>query len=86
MTTLSHRKHNLTKMLDSLGAVDVGHVNPMVMDLQKRRQDREKRSKVEAELADVRLQERETGLKLLKAEKRRDQEQPSALWVRRVTE
>lgn len=82
----SNRKHNLLKMVQAYESVTFGPgVNPMVIDLEERRHTKQRLKQIEDELADVRRQEHEIGLKLMKAEKRRDQEGPTALWVRRVT-
>lgn len=86
LQSLSNRKHNLLKMVQGLESVTFGQPNPMVIDLEKRRQTKERLRAVEGELSEVRREEHETGLKLMKAEKRRDQEGPTALWIRRVTE
>ncbi|KAB8338701.1 hypothetical protein FH972_021646 [Carpinus fangiana] len=56
------------------------------VNLEKKREDKERVKTFEAELADVRMKEHEVGLRLLKAWKRREEnvEAPSALWVRRA--
>lgn len=86
LQSLSHRKHNLLKMVQGLESVTFGQANPMVVDLEERRLTKGRMRAVQEELAEVRREEHEIGLRLMKAEKRRDQEGPTALWIRRVTE
>lgn len=86
LESFRNRKHNLSKMIKASESVSFGPTaNPMVIDLEKRRETKERVRCIEAELSEVRRWEHETGLKLMRAEKRRDQEGPTALWVRRVT-
>lgn len=78
-----HRRFNMEKVIHSL---QVPHPqNPVVQDLSRRRADRERLANFEAELAEVRNKEHDIGMRLHRALKRRDQEEPSGLWVRRVT-
>lgn len=85
LETLSHRKHNLLKLIERHENVVFGpDVNPMVIDLQQRRETKEKVRLMREELSEIRREEHEVGLRLVKAQRRRDQEAPSALWVRRI--
>jgi hypothetical protein len=62
--------------------------NPVVYDLTTRKEHERKIRGLEDVLADLSRQEHEVGLRLHRAWKRRDREayeQPTALWVRRVT-
>ena len=80
---LGHRRMNLQKLIQRLTALQPQ--NPVVQDLARRRTDRKKIEDLQSELADVRSREHEMGLKLHRALKKRDQEEPTGLWVRRVT-
>jgi len=63
--------------------------NPMVFDLAARKEHDRKLKDLEDILADLSRQEHEVGLRLHRAFKRRDRqlnEQPTALWIKRVTE
>ena len=80
---LEHRRMNLQKVIHSLAALQPQ--NPVVQDLAKRRETRRKIERLETEVADVRSQQHQLGLRLHRALKKRDQEAPTGLWVRRVT-
>ena len=80
---LGNRRGNLQKVIHSLTALQPQ--NPVVQDLAKKRADRKRADHFERELAEVRSKEHELGLRLHRAWKRRDQEGPTGLWVRRVT-
>lgn len=86
LQALSYQKHNLLKVISSHESVSLGPgVNPLVIDLEKRRKTKEDVKLLQEQLAECRRSEHEIGLRLMRAEKRRDQEGPTALWVRRVT-
>ncbi|KAI9653808.1 MAG: hypothetical protein M1831_005675 [Alyxoria varia] len=80
---LGHRRINLQKLIQRLTALQPQ--NPVVQDLARRRADRKKIEDLESQLAGVRSREHEMGLRLHRALKKRDQEEPTGLWVRRVT-
>lgn len=85
LQSLAHRRRNLQKVIQSL--TDLQPNDPVVHDLEKRRQDRTKAERFEQEMDDVRSKEHELGLRLHRAWKRREKnvEAPTGLWVRRVT-
>lgn len=80
---MTQRRFNLEKAITSTASLQLQ--SPLVADLAKRKSNKEQLAKLEAELSEVRRQEHELGLKLHRAHRRRDQEAPSGLWVRRVT-
>ncbi len=80
---LGHRRTNLEKLISSL--TQLQPQNPVVQDLAARRDSAKKVERFKAELAEVVSKEHELGLRLHRAWKRREQEQPTTLWVRRVT-
>lgn len=80
---IGNRRINLQRLINSLK--DLQPQNPVVQDLTRRRQDRRKLESLERELAEVRSKEHQVGLRLHRAWKRRDQEAPTGLWIRRVT-
>jgi len=80
---MRHRRWNLEKMVRNVTALQPQ--NPLVQDLAARRASREKVDAFKAELADVSQQEHEIGLRLHRAWKRRDLDEPTAFWVRRIT-
>ena len=81
--TLENRRYNLEKVIQGLTALQPS--NPVEFDLSKRREAKERIEAFERELADVKRKEHELGLKLHKAIRRRDEQEPTGLWVRRVT-
>ena len=84
LDTLENRKYNLQKVITGLTALVPS--NPVEFDLRKRREHKERLDAFERELADVKRKEHEVGLKLHKLiRKREGDEQPTGLWVRRVT-
>lgn len=78
-----HRRRNLEKMVDNVTALQPQ--NPLVQDLAARRASKEQVDAFKAELADVKQQEHDVGLRLYRAWKRRDLDEPTAFWVRRIT-
>lgn len=80
---MRHRRRNLEKMVRNVTASQPQ--NPLVQDLAARRASREKSEAFRAELADVSQQEHDVGLRLHRAWKRRDLDEPTAFWVRRIT-
>jgi hypothetical protein len=62
--------------------------NPLVTDYRKVREAEERKKGFMAELDDIKREEYEVGLKLHRAWKKREREEPemgSAFWIRRVT-
>ena len=80
---LARRRMNLQRIINSMTALQPQ--NPVIQDLEKRRKHQQRVDRVEQELAEVKRKEHEIGLRLHRAWKRRDQDAPTALWVRRVT-
>ena len=83
LDSLEYRRYNLEKVISGLTALQPS--NPVEFDLAKRREQKERIEAFERELADVRRKEHELGLRLHKAIRRRDDDEPTGLWVRRVT-
>ncbi|KAI9725272.1 MAG: hypothetical protein M1828_003286 [Chrysothrix sp. TS-e1954] len=83
LNDLARRRMNLSRIIDSMTALQPQ--NPVVQDLEKRRKHQQNVDRVEQELAEVKRKEHQLGLRLHRAWKRRDQDAPTALWVRRVT-
>lgn len=54
-------------------------------EIERRREQKKKVEEMEGQLADVRMEKQDKGLKLHRAWKRRDQGVPTALWIRRTT-
>jgi hypothetical protein len=63
--------------------------NPLVTDFKKARVAEERKKAFQEELDEIRAEEHDIGLKLHRAWKKRERDDPnsngSALWVRRVT-
>ena len=77
----ANRRHNLELLVKR--HTEFKPRNPVTYDLAQRKADRERVAHFEMELADVKIQEHDLGLKLHRAWKRRQQEQPTAFWVGR---
>ncbi|KAL9050279.1 MAG: hypothetical protein Q9162_006726 [Coniocarpon cinnabarinum] len=84
LNTLENRKYNLTRVIGGLTALVPS--NPVEFDLAKRREHKARVEAFERELADVRRREHELGMRLQRIMRRREGgDEPTGLWVRRVT-
>lgn len=83
VSSLEHRRYNLEKVIQGLTALQPS--NPVEFDLAKRREAKERIEAFERELADVKRKEHELGVRLHRTIRRRDEQEPTGLWVRRVT-
>ncbi|OCK86253.1 hypothetical protein K432DRAFT_399545 [Lepidopterella palustris CBS 459.81] len=81
------RRRNVGRLLSDLNATQPQ--NPLVTDIKKMREAEKKRSEFEDELSEIKAEEHDVGLRLHRAWKRREREDPAAagstLWIRRVT-
>ena len=80
---LAYRRGNVEKLIFELNHLQPK--NPLVYDLAARRENACRVERLNIELNEIRGLEHELGLKHHRAWKRREQEQPTCLWVRRVT-
>ena len=80
-TALERRRYDLETVLNGWRVSS----NPVEFDLAKRREADMQIKAFEAELAEVRHKEHELGVRLHRAIKKRDNQEPTGLWVRRVT-
>lgn len=87
MDDLRLRRSNVGRLLRDLN--EHAPANPLVTDFRKMRERERRIREFEDELADIAREEHDTGLKLHRAWRKREREDPmgmeSALWVRRVT-
>ncbi|EUC28889.1 hypothetical protein COCCADRAFT_29942 [Bipolaris zeicola 26-R-13] len=81
------RRNNVYRLLTDLN--NAAPPNPLLTDFKKAKAVEHKKKAFEVELDDIRREEHDVGLKLHRAWKKREQDDPnaagSALWVRRVT-
>ncbi|KAF2205020.1 hypothetical protein GQ43DRAFT_468607 [Delitschia confertaspora ATCC 74209] len=81
------RHSNVGRLLSDLNTL--APPNPFVTDFRRMRLREARKKEFEDELADIRREEHEVGLRLHRAWRRREREDPngseSAIWVRRVT-
>ncbi|KAF1932784.1 uncharacterized protein M421DRAFT_1373 [Didymella exigua CBS 183.55] len=80
------RRVNVYKVLNDLKSAAPS--NPMLTDFKTARLVEQKKKTLEDELAELKIEEHDVGLKLHRALRKREREDPhsgSALWVRRVT-
>ncbi|KAF2644888.1 hypothetical protein P280DRAFT_182652 [Massarina eburnea CBS 473.64] len=87
MEDLRIRRNNVYRLLKDLN--DMAPPNPMVTDFRRMRLVEQRKKNHENELADIKVEEHDIGLKLHRAIKKREALDPnggSALWVRRVTQ
>ena len=80
------RRSNIYKVLKDLNAAAPS--NPMVTDFKTARMTERKKKGFEDELAEIKIEEHDIGLKLHRALRKRERDDPnsgSALWIRRVT-
>lgn len=83
---LQVRRSNLHKVLRDLNAAAPS--NPMLTDFKTARMMEQKKKSLEEELAEIKIEEHDIGLKLHRAMRKREMDDPnsgSALWIRRVT-
>lgn len=83
LAQLAYRRRNVEKMIFELSHMQPK--NPLVQDLAARAENDRKVGILKRELDDIRALEHELGLKHHRAWKRYEQEQPTCLWIRRVT-
>ncbi|RYN32970.1 hypothetical protein AA0113_g2154 [Alternaria arborescens] len=81
------RRNNVYRLLKDLN--NAAPTNPLVTDFKKARVAEERKKAFQEELDEIRAEEHDIGLKLHRAWKKRERDDPnsngSALWVRRVT-
>ena len=86
MEDLRVRRSNVYKILKDLNSAAPS--NPMLTDFKTARLMEQKKKALEDELAEIKIEEHDIGLKLHRALRKRERDDPnvgSALWVRRVT-
>ena len=87
MDDLARRKRNLNKIIKELG--DSMQRNSISYDNRKRKEMEKMITNLTLELSEVGQEEHEVGIRLHRAQKKRDKddnyEQPTGLWVKRVT-
>ncbi|KAF1959828.1 hypothetical protein CC80DRAFT_405754 [Byssothecium circinans] len=86
MEDLRIRRNNVYRLLNDLN--NMAPPNPMVTDFRRMRLVEQRKKDFENELAEIKVEEHDIGLKLHRAFRKREALDPnggSALWVRRVT-
>jgi hypothetical protein len=86
MEDLCVRRSNVYKILKDLNSAAPS--NPMLTDFKTARMMEQKKKALEDELAEIKIEEHDIGLKLHRALRKRERDDPnsgSALWIRRVT-
>ncbi|KAJ4323477.1 hypothetical protein N0V94_001806 [Neodidymelliopsis sp. IMI 364377] len=86
MEDLRVRRSNVYRLLNDLN--NAAPSNPMLTDFKRARLVEQRKKAFEDELAEIKIEEHEIGLKLHRALRKREREDPnsgSALWIRRVT-
>ena len=86
MEDLNVRRSNVHKVLQRMNAAAPS--NPMLTDFKTARMVEQKKKACEDELAEIKIEEHDIGLKLHRALRKRERDDPSAgsaLWIRRVT-
>jgi hypothetical protein len=86
MEDLRVRRSNVYRLLNDLN--NAAPSNPMLTDFKRARLVEQRKKAFEDELAEIKIKEHEIGLKLHRALRKREREDPnsgSALWIRRVT-
>lgn len=86
MEDLNVRRSNVYKMLQRMNAAAPS--NPMLTDFKTARMTEQRKKAFEDELAEIKIEEHDVGLKLHRALRKRERDDPnsgSALWIRRVT-
>ena len=79
------RRNNVYRLLSDLN--NAAPLNPMLTDFKRARQAEQQKRAFEDELSEIKREEHEIGMKLHRAWKKRELEDPntgSALWVRRA--
>ncbi|PVI06190.1 hypothetical protein DM02DRAFT_515218 [Periconia macrospinosa] len=85
MEDLRIRRNNVYRLLNDLN--NMAPPNPMITDFKRMRLVDQRKKDFENELAEIKVEEHDVGLKLHRAIRKRDKNDPnggSALWVRRV--
>ena len=80
------RRSNVYRLLTDLN--NAAPSNPLITDFKRARLADQRKKGFEDELSEIKREEHDVGLKLHRAWKKREREDPntgSALWVRRVT-
>ena len=84
---LARRKRNINKIKSALA--DTLRRNAVSYDVKKRKEVETKLKNLDAEMSEVTQEEHEVGLRLHRAQKKRDREEnnlePTSLWIKRVT-
>ena len=86
MDDLARRKKNIGTIMREL--TQVIQPSPIAYDMAARAEVKKTVASLNKELADIGQEEHEVGLKLHRAQKKRDKEniyEPTGLWVRRIT-
>ncbi len=85
MEDLCIRRNNVYRLLNDLNYM--APPNPMLTDFRSIRLVNQRKKDFEEELAEIKREEHDVGLKLHRAWRRRDKDDraENALWVRRVT-
>ena len=86
MEDLKVRRNNVYRLLNDLN--NMAPPNPMVTDFKRMRIVEQRKKDFEGELAEIKREEHDVGLKLHRAWRKRegaDSGFESALWIRRVT-
>ncbi|KAJ8108497.1 hypothetical protein OPT61_g8131 [Boeremia exigua] len=80
------RRSNVYKVLTDINTAAPS--NPMLTDFKTARLMEQKKKELESELSEIKIEEHDVGLKLHRALRKRERDDPnsgSALWIRRVT-
>lgn len=86
MEDLKVRRNNVYRLLNDLN--NMAPPNPMITDFKRMRLVEQRKKDFEEELAEIKREEHDVGLKLHRAWRKRESADPgseSALWIRRVT-
>jgi hypothetical protein len=86
MEDLNVRRKNVYRLLQDL--YNMAPPNPLVTDFKRMRLVDKRKKDFEDELAEIKREEHEVGLKLHRAYRKRENADPgseSAIWIRRVT-
>lgn len=86
MEDLRVQRSNIYKVLTDINSAAPS--NPMLTDFKTARMMEQKKKALEDELAEIKIEEHDIGLKLHRALRKRERDDPnsgSALWIRRVT-
>jgi hypothetical protein len=87
MEDLRIRRNNVYRLLNDLN--NAAPPNPLITDYKRARLAEQRKRTFEDELSDIKRVEHDVGMKLHRAWKKREREDPnqggSAIWIRRVT-